>query len=69
MQTERIGRYRVFFWNKIGPTGHDGWVVEFENPNGGLGQIMSKHETRQQARGAAARYDAADIRRGKVAVR
>lgn len=69
MKPERIGRYRVYFWNKLSPAGHDGWVVQTDKPEGGLGEIISKHETKQQARAAAARYDTADIRRGHVVVK
>jgi hypothetical protein len=61
----RIGRYRVFYW----PTGEAGWVVQSDKPEGGLGEILSKHETLLQAKVAAARYDNGDIRRGLVDVR
>jgi hypothetical protein len=43
------GKYRVWFWHKLAPTGHDGWVVSEPNPQGGLDRIISKHKTKREA--------------------
>jgi hypothetical protein len=61
MTQERIGPYRVYYWNKLSSTGHSGWVVARDNPDGGLGEVLSKHVLKREAVAAAKRMAAIEI--------